>query len=118
MSELFSRFEVNKEARWKTVPGLLVCSAGLHLVLAATVLYVPRVRDALNIAVLAGKTHYVDRAYNKTVVGEDIQMVEVSPKFRYPDGYFATDLTATAIPTPDPLAPKIISTFTPPKPEP
>ena len=92
----------------------------LHLALAATVVYVPMVRDALNIAVLAGHTRYVDRAYNKTVVGEEIQMVDAGAKFRYPDGYFATDFAtgATIAPTPDPFAPKIISTYTPPKPEP
>jgi hypothetical protein len=59
----------------------------------------------------------VDKAYKKTIVGEDVQLVEVA-KFRYPDGYFATDFaTAAALPTPDPMAPKIISTYKPPKPE-
>ena len=64
-----------------------------------------------------GKTGYVDRPYSKTVIGEDIQIVEVGQKFRYPDGYFTTDFS---VPQPtatlDPLAPKIISTFIPPKP--
>ncbi|HEV7396468.1 MAG TPA: hypothetical protein VGN86_08155 [Pyrinomonadaceae bacterium] len=113
MSELFSRFEVNKESRARLLLALLAGSVMLHVAFAATVLYVPRVRDALNIAVLAGQTNYVDKAYRKTTVGEDIQMVEVA-KFRYPDGYFATDLTAAVVPTPDPMAPKIISTYTPP----
>jgi hypothetical protein len=116
MSELFSRFEVNREARWPLLLGLIGGSIAVHLALAATVIYVPRFREAFNIAVLAGQTSYVDRAYKKTVVGEDIQMVEVSQKFRYPDGYFSTELpAASVIPTPDPMAPKIISSFTPPK---
>lgn len=114
MSELFGRFEVNKESRARLLLALIAGSVMLHVAFAATVLYVPRVRDALNIAVLAGQTNYVDKAYRKTGVGEDIQMVEVA-KFRYPDGYFATDLTAAAAPTPDPMAPTIISTYTPPK---
>jgi len=118
MSELFSTFEVNRNSRWPTLSGLVGGSVLLHLALAATVMYVPGFRDALNLAVLAGKTGYVDRAYKRTIVGEDIQMVEVGQKFRYPDGYFATGFgTVVAAPTPDPMAPKIISTFTPPKPE-
>jgi hypothetical protein len=117
MSELFSRFEINRESRGSSLLGLLGASVLLHLALAGTVLYVPSLRDALNIAVLAGKTGYVDRAYKRTVVGEEIQMVEIGPKFRYPDGYFSTDFpTGVTAPTPDPMAPKIISTFTPPKP--
>lgn len=118
MSELFSRFEINRESRWPLLLGLISASIVLHLALAATVVYVPGFRDALNLAVLAGRTDYVDRAYKKTNVGEEIQMVEVGQKFRYPDGYFATDFaTGIAAPTPDPFAPKIISTFTPPKAE-
>lgn len=117
MSELFSNFEVNRSSRWPTLLGLVGGSVILHLALAATVIYVPNVRDALNLAVLAGGTGYVDRAYKKTLIGEEIQMVEVQ-KFRYPDGYFATEFAnGVVMPTPDPFAPKIISTFTPPKPE-
>jgi hypothetical protein len=120
MSELFSRFEVNREARWPLLMGLVGGSIILHLTLAATVVYVPRFREAFNIAVLAGKADYVDKAYKRTEIGENVQMVELAPKFRYPDGYFSTELPAEALPlpTPDPMAPKIISSFTPPKPEP
>lgn len=119
MSEIFSRFEVNRESRWPLLLGLIGGSVVLHLAFAATVLFVPRVRDALNIAVLAGKAGGVDRAYKRTSVGEDIQIVELNQKFRYPDGYFATEFPpAAGVPTPDPMAPKIISSFTPPKPDP
>ncbi len=118
MSELFSRFEVNRESRWPVLLGLIAGSMALHLAFAATIIFVPRFRDAFNIAVLAGQTSYVDRSYKKTTVGEEIQMVEVQPKFRYPDGYFATDFaTVAASPTPDQFVPKIVATFTPPKPE-
>lgn len=118
MSEIFSSFEVNRQSRGPLLLGLLAGSIVIHLALAATVLYVPRFRAAFNLAVLAGQTNYVDRAYKKTVVGEDVQMVELSPKFHYPEGYFATDFSATATPTPDPMAPRIISTYQPPKVEP
>ncbi len=118
MSELFSNFEINRESRWRMLMALVVGSVVLHLAFAATVIFVPSFRDALNIAVLAGQTSYVDRAYNRTTIGEDIQMVEVSPKFSYPDGYFSPDFGAgVPVPTPDPMAPKIISTYTPPKPD-
>src|SRR6266550_3522288 len=118
MSELFSSFEVNRQSHWPVLLGLIGGSIILHLALAATVIYVPSFRDAFNIAVLARQADYVDKAYKKTIVGEDVQLVELSQKFRYPDGYFATEFaTATAAPTPDPMAPKIISTFKAPKPE-
>jgi hypothetical protein len=116
MSELFSSFEVNRQSHWPVLLGLIGGSIILHLALAATVIYVPTLRDAFNIAVLARQAGYVDRAYKRTVVGEDVQLVKVGQKFRYPDGYFATGL-ATVAPTPDPMAPKIISTYKPPKPE-
>ncbi|HXD31241.1 MAG TPA: hypothetical protein VN643_08995 [Pyrinomonadaceae bacterium] len=118
MPELFNRFEVNRESRWPTLLGLIGASIVLHISLAATVLFVPGVRDALNIAVLAGQANYVDKAYKRTTIGEDIQMVEVQ-KFRYPDGYFALDQPLPAMmPTPDPMAPKIVSSYTPPKTDP
>ena len=119
MADLFSRFEVNREPRWPLLSGLIGGSIILHLALGAIVVFVPMVRDALNIAAIAGSINYADRAYRKTTVGEDVQVVDVGPKFRYPDGYFATDFATGAVvtPAPDPFAPKIISTFTPPKPE-
>jgi len=117
MAELFGSFEVNKQSRSRALLGLVGGSLILHLTLAASIIYVPRFRDAFNIAVLAGQTNYVDKAYNKTAVGEDVQMLQL-PKFTYPEGYFATEFaSAEVVPTPDPMAPKIISTFTPPKPE-
>ena len=116
MAELFSDFEVNRESRWQILLQLIGCSVILHLAFAATMLYVPAFRDALDIALLAGKTHYVDRAYNRTVIGEDVQMIEVGPKFSYPEGYFAALANgfAAPAPTPDPLAPQIVSKYTPP----
>ena len=114
MPDLFAHFEVNREPRWKIVMGLLAGSAFLHLALAASVVFVPTFRDALNIAALAGKTGYVDRAYKKTIVGDEVRLVQVSARFEYPAGYFAPPgaLLPGASGTagvPDPFAPKIVS---------
>ena len=111
MTELFANFEVNHEPRWKIVLGLLAGSAALHLALAASVVFVPTLRDALNIAALAGRAGFVDKPYARTVFGENIQMVQAVPKFQYPPGYFApasSQALAAASPTPDPNAPKIL----------
>jgi hypothetical protein len=113
MSEIFANFEVNREPRWRIVLGLVAGSALLHLVLAASVIYVPSLRDALNIVALARQAGYVDRAYTKTVIGDEVSLVQVGGKFQYPPGYFAPASvgqgTGGAGSAPDPMAPKIIS---------
>jgi len=113
MSELFANYEVNRQPRWKILFSLLAGSGVMHLAVAASVLYVPTLRDAFNIAVLASRSGYVDKAYSKTIIGDDVRLVQVGGKFQYPPGYFAS---ASAIAgmlgtagVPDPLAPKIIS---------
>ena len=71
---------------------LIGASAGLHLALLALLFYVPGVRDTFNIAALLSNTGYVDRAYNRTEIGEDVQLLTLANgKFRYPPGYFATE---------------------------
>jgi hypothetical protein len=98
MREIFSHFEVNNEPRWAILSKLLAASVIFHAAAVASVLYVPSVRDSLNIAALLSRTTYVDRDYKKTDIGDDVQVVEVA-KFRYPDGYFATE---TQTPPTDP----------------
>lgn len=110
MGELFEYFEVNRQPRWPLLLRLTVISIAFHATVLASVLYVPGVRDSLNIAALLSRTNYVDRAYTKTEIGEDVHLVDVGEKFRYPDGYFATaspEATATAPKPifPDPWAP-------------
>lgn len=96
MREIFGNFEVNQESRLTILSRLVTASLVFHTLVLASVLYVPSVRDSLNIAALLSRTDYVDRAYTKTQIGDDVQVVEVA-KFRYPDGYFATESPSPAI---------------------
>lgn len=93
MAELFRNFEVNRDLRWQLILKLIGGSFVIHLLAIACVGYIPGLRDAFNIAVLIGDTTFVDKAYERTVIGDgDVQMVELSrPKFRYPDGYWAPE---------------------------
>ena len=92
MAELFANSEVNREPRWQILSKLAAGSLALHAGLLACLIYVPAVRDTFNIAALLSDTGFVDKAYTKTEIAEDVQMLELtSPKFRYPDGYFATE---------------------------
>ena len=111
MAELFEKFEVNRDPKWKVLTRLLVGSLVLHLVLLWMAVYVPSVRDTLNIAALVASTKFVDKPYEATQIGNDVQVVQL---FRYPAGYFTPDGQVAAelppaVPTVDPFAPKIIS---------
>jgi hypothetical protein len=115
MTDLFSNFEVNRESRWQILIRLVAGSLVLHAILLWTAVYVPAVRDAFNIASLVAGTRFVNRDYNRTVIGDEVQLVQLTTeRFRYPDGYFAvagqdaTGLVA-GLPPNDPFAPKIIS---------
>ncbi len=88
MAQLFEKFEVNSDPRWKLVARLVGASLVLHLALVWMVIYVPVFRDTLNIAALIAGTKFVDKAYDPTRIGDDVQWVQASEKFRYPDGYF------------------------------
>lgn len=110
MAELFEKFEVNNDRWWPKLLRLIGGSVGLHLLALICVLYVPGLRDAFNIAVLVADASFVDRPYDQTIIGEDIQMVEIAGnKFRYPDGYWAAenqpvDMIPPAVPAPSAVA--------------
>jgi hypothetical protein len=92
MAELFETFEVNNDSWWPKLSKLIGGSVGIHLLALVCLLYIPGLRDAFNIAVLLADTSFVDKPYDQTVIGEDIQMVEIAgDKFRYPDGYWAAE---------------------------
>jgi len=88
----------------------------LHLALLSVVVYVPAFRDALNVAALIANTRFVDKAYKRTEIGDDVTLLELSTeKFHYPEGYFALENQGTngqlvaSSAGHDPFAPKIIS---------
>src|SRR6185369_2828472 len=114
MSELFEKFEVNREPRWQMLAKLAGASLVLHLVFVWMVIYVPAFRNTLNIAALIASTKFVEKDYEATQIG-DVQMVQLSDKFHYPEGYFVLDQQITTGQIPgqaaavDPFAPKIIS---------
>ena len=95
MAELFENFEVNKESRARLLLRLIGTSLLVHLVFLWMILYVPAFRDTLNVAALIANTRFVDRAYKATEISDQVQLLEFPDKFRYPDGYFATDFEST-----------------------
>lgn len=114
MSELFEKFEVNREPRWRVLIWLTGASVVLHLACMMLVVYVPALREGLNIGALIANTKFVDKPYDATQIGDNVQFVQLSEKFRYPDGYFALDAQIQGnlppqIAAHDPFAPKIIS---------
>ena len=113
MAELFENFEVNRDPRWPILTKLISSSLVLHLVILWLVIYVPAVRDTVNIAALIARTKFVDKDYQATQIADDVQIIELS-KFRYPDGYFVLEAQIDGqlpgqSPAADPFAPKIIS---------
>jgi hypothetical protein len=108
-------FEVNRDPRWQVLTKLAGVSLVLHLVFVWAAIYVPALRDTLNIAALIANTKFVEKDYNATQIGDDVQVVHLSDKFHYPEGYFAFEqqLATGQVPgqtaVADPFAPKIIS---------
>jgi hypothetical protein len=127
MAELFANVQINREPRWQILSKLAVASLALHATVLASLIYVPAVRDMFNIAALLSDTGYVDKAYTRTEIGEDVQMLQLPPaKFHYPAGYFATEtqlqlaqaIQATAVAPPVTVDLTQLSTPTPsPTPE-
>ncbi|HEY2975655.1 MAG TPA: hypothetical protein VGJ48_24285 [Pyrinomonadaceae bacterium] len=115
MAELFANFEVNREPRWPVISKLLAGSLALHVLTAACVIFVPGIRDAFNLATLISDTKFVDKPYERTEIGDDVQFVELaSEKFHYPEGYFALDAQAGMLTPLPPMAPQFIAQAQPP----
>src|SRR5689334_25188000 len=119
MTELFENFEVNRDSRWALLVRLIGASLAVHLVFLWLVMYVPALRDTLNIAALIANTKFVDKDYVGTQIGDDVQIVELNnEKFHYPEGYFAfQSQLAGQFPgqnaANEAFAPKIISQWNP-----
>ena len=118
MAQLFEKFEVNRDPRWKVLTGLVGGSFVVHLALLLMVIYVPALRDTVNIVALVAGTRFVDKAYDATQIADDVQWVQAGDKFHYPDGYFTPDGLVAAEQAPPAgmsaadlaaFAPKIIS---------
>ena len=113
MAQLFENFEVNRQPRWIILSRLVGASLVVHFALLWMAIYVPALRDTINIAALIANTKFVDKDYEATRIGDDVQLVQLT-KFRYPDGYFTPEgQVAAEVPgqgaAVDPFAPKIIS---------
>ena len=80
MSELFAKFEINKQPRWPIISKLVAGSFLLHVILSACVLYIPSVRAAFNLASLIGNTRFVDKPYERTQIADDVQLVELTDR--------------------------------------
>ena len=100
MKDLFANYEVNRDSRWAVVSRLLGGSLALHALVMATVLYVPGLRNAFSLAILLSDVGFVDRAYERTEIGDDVQIVELTGRelFHYPEGYWAMDAQPTLAP--------------------
>src|SRR3984893_3234726 len=115
MAEIFANIEVNRDPRWRVLLGLVMASLVLHMIGLVSVIYVPALRDAFNIASLIAQTSAVDKPYARTEIGDEVNLVQLSTeKFHYPDGYFSLDVPSETtaqkiVPPADPFAPKIIS---------
>ena len=114
MAELFTDFEVNRELRWPLILRLLGGSFAVHLLVVTCVLYIPGLRSAFNVAALIADTSFVDKPYEKTEIGDEVQLVELAGnKFRYPDGYWALDTQVGKLPQPAALPPQVFKPVAP-----
>jgi hypothetical protein len=109
MTELFKDFEVNWEPRKLLVLKWVTWSMVVHILSIACLMYVPGVRNVLSIAGLVSNTRFVDKDYDRTEIGDDVQFVQLAgEKFRYPDGYWALDGQPGMVMPPPPAPPSQI----------
>src|SRR5690242_13173995 len=92
MAELFDNFEVNRDSRWPMLTRLIGASLVLHFAFVWAVIYIPAVRDTVNIAALIAGTKFVEKDYVATEIGDEVQLLDLANnKFHYPEGYFALE---------------------------
>ncbi len=107
---LFDHFEVNAEPFWPKILWLVAGSGAWHLVVIALVMLIPPVRDAFSITALFHGAGFVDKPYNRTEIGDDVNIIDfTTEKFHYPEGYFLMDqqgMPPMPLPTPLPFNPQ------------
>src|SRR6185369_9696669 len=91
MAQLFEKFEVNRDPRWKVLAGLVGASFAVHFALLLMVIYVPALRDTVNIVALVAGTKFVDKEYEASRIADEVQWVDAGQKFHYPEGYFTPE---------------------------
>lgn len=94
MAELFANYEWHGAPRWPRLLRIGAVSFVAHALFALSVIYVPAVRDAFNVAAMFSGAEYVDQDYKKTVIGERAQVIDLADpgaRFQYPEGYFAIE---------------------------
>jgi hypothetical protein len=117
VAELFTNFEINATPRWRRLLRLTGLSLVFHGAIIACLVFVPALRDALNIARLVSGAEYVDEDYDPTIIGDRAELIGVSAdgKLHYPAGYFKPTLAPTPAAAPVIVEPKPTPT---PKPKP
>jgi hypothetical protein len=100
VAELFTNFEINKASRWRMLTRLAALSLVLHAAALAGMIFIPALRDVIDVARLISGAQYVDEDYDKTIIGERADLIKVSPdgKLNYPPGYFGTKQQPAAPP--------------------
>jgi hypothetical protein len=89
--ELFSDFEVYKYSRAPIMMKLLGASLAVHIAFLTAVAVSPALQDMLFIASFFSDTEFVDKAYKKSTIIEEVGLIidVKNEKFAYPQGYFA-----------------------------
>ena len=116
MSELFDSYKARQRTgNGRRVLAWLAGSIVLHTALTASIIYVPALREAFQIAGAFGGMEYGEEDYElQNMGGERATMIRPGDMFQYPEGYFSQ-------PTPPSTEPTAVTTPTPratPKPTP
>ena len=77
---LFDNFEVDREPFWPRISWLIAGSGAWHAVLIAVIILIPPVRDALSISAMFSGARVVDRAYNKTQIENEGDILEITDR--------------------------------------
>jgi hypothetical protein len=119
---LFDHFEVNREPFWPRIVWLVAGSGAWHFVLIVCIVMIPPVRDAFAITAMFSGAGFVDRAYSRSEIGDDVDIIDFSTeKFHYPEGYFLMDqqgFPPQQFPVMPPFTPASVSPATYPHPSP